>query len=70
MTKEKNPLQQVGVLVTIPFALAVPPLIGWGLGYWLDKFFDTSPYLMYLFLALGIGSGVRECYRIIKQFGH
>lgn len=69
MGNEKNRLQQIGVLVTIPFVLAVPPLLGWALGHWLDKHLNTDPYLMYLFLALGIGAGVRECYRIIKQFG-
>ncbi|MEM9493010.1 MAG: AtpZ/AtpI family protein, partial [Myxococcota bacterium] len=28
--------------------------LGWGLGYWLDREFDTKPYLMLLFLLCGV----------------
>ena len=62
--------KQVGIYITVPFVLAVPPMIGWFLGQWLDAFFNTSPYLMYLFLLLGFASGFRELYRIIKRFGN
>lgn len=60
----------IGVFMTIPFVLAVPPVIGWFIGKWLDTFFNTEPYLMYLFLVLGFASGVREFMRLIKRFGN
>ncbi len=69
MDKKVNTPQQIAAFVIIPFTLAVPPVLGWALGTWLDKKFNTEPYLMYIFLALGILSGIRECYRIIKNFG-
>lgn len=61
---------QIGAFMSIPFVLAIPPVLGWFLGTWLDRKLDTEPYLMYLFLALGFVAGIREVYRIIKRFGN
>ena len=63
-------ITQIGVFMTMPFVMAIPPIVGWFLGTWLDKKLSTEPYLMYLFLALGFLAGVREVYRIIKRFGN
>lgn len=54
--------------MTIPFALGVPPLVGWYIGSLLDKLFGTAPYLMYILLVLGFIAGVREVVRIIKKY--
>jgi ATP synthase protein I len=62
--------QQFLAFTTIPFALAVPPLIGWAIGSWLDTFFKTTPYLMFFLLILGFVAGCRECYRIVKRYGN
>ena len=66
---DRNRLRQAGVYVTIPFVLAIPPIIGWFIGDWLDKKLDTTPYLMFFFLILGFAAGIREFIRIIKRFG-
>lgn len=63
-----NKFSQIAALATIPFALALPPLIGWAIGSWLDNHFGTTPYFMYILLILGFAGGVRECYKIIKRF--
>lgn len=55
--------------MTIPFVLAVPPLVGWLIGSWLDDWLGWKPYLMFLFIFLGFVAGVREFYRIIKKYG-
>lgn len=65
---QKN-VRQIGVFITIPFVLAVPPIIGWFIGSWLDGFFGTEPYLMYILLVLGFIAGFREMYRIVKRYG-
>lgn len=65
-----NKLQQMGAFITIPFVLVIPPLVGWLIGKWLDKKWDTSPYLMYILIFLGVLAGVLECYRIIKEYGN
>lgn len=67
--EKRNRLALIGAYVTIPFALAVPPVIGWYIGKWLDGLLDTSPYLMYLFILIGFVAGFREVYSIIKKFG-
>jgi ATP synthase protein I len=53
----------------IPFVLSVPPIVGWAIGRHMDSIFDTTPYLMYVFILLGLASGVREFLRIIKEIG-
>lgn len=62
-------IRQVGVFVTVPFVLSVPPILGWLFGKWLDDYFGTTPYLMYFLIILGFVAGFREFYRIIKRFG-
>lgn len=64
-----NSLRLAVVCVAIPFVLAVPPIIGWAIGNWLDRQANTSPYLMYLFIAIGIAAGVKEFYRIVRSLG-
>ncbi|MBA2727830.1 MAG: AtpZ/AtpI family protein [Parachlamydiaceae bacterium] len=59
----------MGAFITIPFVLAVPPVIGWLIGNWLDKTFDMAPVFMLSLILLGFIAGFREAYRIIKKFG-
>lgn len=68
--EQRKKLQMIGIYVTIPFILAVPPVIGWLIGTWLDKFFGTSPLLMYLLIILGFAAGIRELYRVVKNYGN
>lgn len=63
-------MRQIGVFMTIPFVLAVPPVLGWWIGSWLDGKINSSPYFMYAFIALGFVAGIREVYRLIKRFGN
>lgn len=67
--KKVEKRQQFLVYTMVPFILAIPPLVGWAIGHWLDKIFGTDPYLMFIFIAFGIAAGCREFYRIIKRFG-
>jgi ATP synthase protein I len=42
-------------------------LVGMAMGYGLDKFFDTAPWLMVLFIFLGFAAGIRTVW---KQMEH
>lgn len=53
----------------LPFVLSVPPIVGWAIGSFFDEHFGTTPYIMYLFLVLGVAAALREFTRIIKTFG-
>lgn len=62
-------MKQIGVLLTLPFVMAIPPVVGWLLGRWLDEAANTKPFFMYTLIVLGIVAGFREMYRIIIRFG-
>ncbi len=72
MSEDESPnkAKVVGVFMTLPFVLGVPPLVGWLIGSWLDKLANTSPYLMFLFILLGFIAAFKETVRIIKTFGN
>jgi ATP synthase protein I len=61
-------IQIIASYITLPFVLAVPPIVGWYIGSWLDLHFKTTPYIMYIFLLLGVASGAREFYRIVTKY--
>lgn len=61
-----NAWRQVGVLSTIPFILALAPIVGYFLGKYLDKKFHTAPWLTIVLLLLGFVAGVRETINLVK----
>lgn len=68
--EERKRLQLIGIYMTIPFVLAVPPIMGWWIGTWIDKKLETSPFFMFILIGLGIAAGIREFYRILKKYGN
>lgn len=63
-------MKQLGAFITIPFVLAVPPVLGYYIGSWIDEKFNTQPIFMYILIVLGFVAGFREVYRIITRFGN
>lgn len=57
-------------LIGTPLLLIIAPICGYFMGYWLDKYFNTAPYLSYIFLLLGVIAGIREFHKLIKEFGN
>jgi F0F1-type ATP synthase assembly protein I len=57
----------VSLLGTIPLILAISPLIGYGIGHFLDRWLHTGWVLRLLFLALGFVAGVREMLVLLKR---
>ncbi|HIJ60553.1 MAG TPA: AtpZ/AtpI family protein [Nitrospirae bacterium] len=51
--------------VGIHFVLCT--VVGLVMGYLLDKFFSTFPYLSIIFFIIGISAGVKELIRIAKK---
>ena len=52
---------------SLGFSVALSIFIGLGIGIWLDRKFDTSPWLMLIFLIFGIIAGFRNIARAIKR---
>jgi len=58
--------RQIGLLSSIPFILALAPIVGYFLGQYLDTKFRTRPWLSIVLLGLGFVAGVRETVKIIR----
>ena len=56
-----------GLLSSIPGFLVVPPVVGALAGQWLDRRFNTAPWLTLVFLFLGFGAAVRLIVRTIRR---
>jgi F0F1-type ATP synthase assembly protein I len=68
--KEPNKVtawRQIGLLTSIPFILALAPIVGYFLGKFLDQKFRTQPWLSLILLILGFVAGVRETIDIVKK---
>lgn len=52
---------------TVGLNLVLSTFVGLAIGYGLDKFFNSSPWLTIIFLILGIIAGFRELVRIAKK---
>jgi ATP synthase protein I len=44
--------------------------VGFVIGYYLDKFLGTKPWLTLIFLFIGIGAGFREIFKYAKFGGN
>jgi ATP synthase protein I len=64
--KKVTAWRQIGLLSSIPFILALAPIVGFLVGKYLDQKFRTQPWLSLVLLALGFVAGVRETIRIIQ----
>lgn len=52
---------------TIGLAFVTSIFIGTGIGYFLDEYFGTKPYLLLFFMIMGIISGFRNAYYFLKR---
>ena len=65
--KEKPLLRQLFEASTVGIQLVLSTFVGFGMGYFLDKFLGTFPWLTIVFLILGIVAGFRELLRVARR---
>jgi len=65
--KHSGALELLYVSGTIGLQLVSATFIGLAMGYFLDKWLGTSPWLLVVFLILGIVAGFRDVYREAKR---
>jgi ATP synthase protein I len=66
--KKKNKhFESLGLASMMGIHLVSGVLVGMGMGYYLDKFFGTKPWLMLLFLVFGIVAGYKNMFREMKR---
>jgi ATP synthase protein I len=63
----RKALRMVGLASTLGFTIVIATFIGLALGLWLDRVFNTSPWLTVIFLILGIIAGFRNFYRFMTK---
>ena len=56
-------------LTSIGIGQVMCTLIGYGIGYSLDKWLDKKPIFSLVFLMFGIGAGFLNTFRMIKKYG-
>lgn len=52
---------------TLGIEMGVSLAIGLGIGYYLDRYFGTSPILTLIFMVFGIVAGMRRVYTLWKK---
>ena len=60
-------MRELAYYSSIGLSVALSIFIGLGIGVWLDRKFDTSPWLTLIFLGLGIAAGYRNIGLAIKK---
>ena len=60
-------LREMAYFSSIGLSVALSIFIGLAVGVYLDRRFDTSPWLMLVFLAMGIAAGYRNIGLAIKK---
>jgi ATP synthase protein I len=63
----KKSLKLVGLASTLGLTIVIATFIGLAVGIWLDRVFNTSPWLTVIFLVLGIIAGFRNFYRFMSK---
>ena len=64
----RSTYQQLGTLLSVGMVFPISIVIGYGMGYYLDKWLGTS-FLKLVFLLIGIAAGFLGFYRAIQQLG-
>lgn len=59
--------RQFALATELPFLLVAGVLVGGGLGYLLDRWLHTKPYLMMLLGAVGFVVSVRDLLRRLQK---
>ena len=54
--------KSIGFLSGVGISMVAATFIGFGMGYYLDQWLGTSPWLKMVFLLLGIVAGFRNIY--------
>jgi ATP synthase protein I len=63
----KKQIKDLGFMSSIGMAMAFSIAIGALVGFYLDKYFDTKPWLFFIFLGFGIVAAFRNLYILYKK---
>jgi len=61
--------RELGKYSALGLEMALSVVIGLGIGYYLDQWLGTAPWLMILWIGFGFAAGVRSLYRAAVRSG-
>ncbi len=68
-SKPPGAMSGLGFAMRLAVELVVVLAVAVAIGWFLDAWLDTRPWLMLLFFALGIGAAGLNMYRVVAQMG-
>jgi F0F1-type ATP synthase assembly protein I len=63
----KKTIKTLGFVSTVGLSMGIAIALGALIGYYLDKWLDTSPWLLLVFLGFGIAAAFRNLYIMYKR---
>ena len=67
---EQPPNTSLGLAFRVSVELVSALAVGFGIGWLLDYWFETRPWLMLVFILLGGAAGILNVYRMARGFGY
>ena len=64
-----NPTSGLGMAMRISVELVSAFGVGFGVGWYLDKTFETKPWFMLVFMLIGACAGFLNTYRVVRGYG-
>jgi len=60
-------IRQIASYSTLGLEMGLSVAVGAVIGYYLDKWLDTEPWFLIIFLLFGVVAGFRSLYRALKR---
>ncbi|OIP32105.1 MAG: hypothetical protein COW04_07335 [Deltaproteobacteria bacterium CG12_big_fil_rev_8_21_14_0_65_43_10] len=67
MENKRKLFRLIGRYSTIGLEMVISVVIGILFGWWLDRLFNTEPWLTIIFMLFGIVAGFRSLFRLLKD---
>ena len=64
----RMPPTRLGQSVHLGIEMAATLAVGGGIGWYLDYWLETTPWLLVVFLFLGVGAGISNAFRLAKKY--
>ncbi len=65
--KDRKYYETLGNMSVVGLQLVSCTFVGLAMGYYLDKWLDTKPWCLLIFLFLGIAAGFKNMYLEVKK---
>jgi ATP synthase protein I len=60
-------IKQIAAYSTLGLEMGLSVAVGTAIGYYLDRWLKTDPWLLIVFICIGAAAGFRSLYRAMKR---